>query len=347
MVLQSYGKVLFFQDSIANAVLFYALMLFSLLVITCSKFSITELLIILIALSAYALFGNGFALKLILVSLACRAFDIRDVLKTYLVFAVIIFLLVIFADAAVDSSNVYYKADGAVKVIRYALGFDNPNKAFYYMVPIIVSFLFLYFKKIPVISLLLISISTYLVYEKTLTTTGLISNCFLIFMLSLYNFLPKISTILFNRAVIPLTIFLLFSVGSFYLAFVYHSDPALNAVLSLRPSYWYSISLDVNPLFIFLGQAYEVNNIPLDNSYIQSVLFMGVFFFYLMSYYYWVGLNVGKKNGMNLTLINILIIYVLIYSFGETLLIEPTLNLTFIIVFSFIRTNRKNESVNV
>ncbi|HFV8604443.1 TPA: oligosaccharide repeat unit polymerase, partial [Escherichia coli] len=38
---------------------------------------------------------------------------------------------------------------------------------------------------------------------------------------------------------------------------------------------------------------------------------------------------------------------VFFYSFGETLLVEPTLNITFIIIFNYIRDHNKYESIDL
>lgn len=346
IVLQSYSKVLFSQDSIYQVFIFYSLITFALMIFFSSRFDLADIFIIGLSFIAYILLGNGFALKLVLVSLALRYCNIDVFLRFYLYLACLIFIFVIVFGTA-ETTDVFYKGEGTLKTIRETLGFDNPNKAFYYITPIITCLLFLYYKRYPFCSLIIIVAITYFIFTKTLTTTGLLSNLILVILLLLYRLFPRISErILSNTALVPILIILLTSV-SFSLAYFYHSNDYVNSLLSLRPLFWYEVLNAGYVELIFMGQLYDTHNIPLDNSYIQAVYYMGLFFFLIMIYCYWLGLSIAKKNGNSISLITILIIYTTIYSFGETFFIEPTLNLTFIIVFNFIWTLKRYESINL
>lgn len=346
IVLQSYSKVLFSQDSFYQVLIFYSLMTFSLIMFFSSRFDLVDILIIGLSLTAYILFGNGFALKLVLVALALRYCNIDVFLKCYLYLACLIFVFIIVFGAA-ETTTVFYKGEVSLRIIRETLGFDNPNKAFYYLTPIITCLLFLYYRRYPFCSLIFVISITFFIFTKTLTTTGLLSNLILVMMLLSYRFFPRVSgRILSNTALVPMLIVLLTSV-SFSLAFFYHSNDYVNSLLSFRPFFWYEVLNTGYTELIFMGQSYDTHNIPLDNSYIQAIYYMGLFFFLVMIYYYWLGLSIAKKNGNDIALITILIIYTTIYSFGETFFIEPTLNLTFIIVFNFIWTLKRYESINL
>lgn len=347
MVIQSYSKVFFASDTIFQNIFFYALVFFSILIVSISKFRLIDIFLIITSLIIYLAFGNGFALKLFLVSLAVRCLDINKLLRCYLLLATIAFITVILFNVGGDNSLIYFKGDGVFRIARETLGFDNPNKPFYYLLPIFCCFVFLYFKRYPISCITAIIIVTYAVYIKTLTTTGLFSNALLVLMLLIYYFLPnKTNRILGNPLLITCSIIVLYF-ASFFIAFTYHSDSNVNFFLSHRPEYWYEIIRTTNIYLLIFGQALDLQLVPLDNSYIHSVIYMGAFFCIIMIFCYWLGLTRAKLRGVNISIISILCIYVFFYSFGETLLVGPTLNITFIIIFNYIRDHNKYESIDL
>ena len=143
MVIQSYSKVFFASDTIFQNIFFYALVFFSILIVSISKFRLIDIFLIITSLIIYLAFGNGFALKLFLVSLAVRCLDINKLLRCYLLLATIAFITVILFNVGGDNSLIYFKGDGVFRIARETLGFDNPNKPFYYLLPIFCCFVFL------------------------------------------------------------------------------------------------------------------------------------------------------------------------------------------------------------
>ncbi|TBL52972.1 hypothetical protein EYZ00_13050 [Hafnia paralvei] len=347
LVLQGYSKVIFSEQYDEQKIVFYFLVALCAMIIFIDRLSLSDIIILLISSVAYIALGNGYALKLFLIVYAARTFELNMLIKKMLAISIIFYIGVVFFGFGNIDVGVFTRVSDSGRVIRETIGFDNPNKAFFFLVPIFISWVYLYGNKHKISSLFLIISVTFIIYTLTYTVTGLIANILLSLLLIFSWLIPSLRTQSRTRIwmVIPIT-FILFIIISVYIAIAYQADSNINRILSERPKLWYYfIENYLNWSFIF-GQAKEETVLPLDNSYIDALVHFGFIFILYLIYMYSKASKLVFKTRIDNSLFLILCLYILVYSLGETLFFEPAYNPSLLIVFNIVRM-AKSESINV
>ncbi|PSU96069.1 hypothetical protein C0W80_18340 [Photobacterium leiognathi subsp. mandapamensis] len=334
IVLQGYSKVIFFDNEISQKIVFYSLVFSFLAYFLFIKYDKKDLLILFLSVIAFLSLGNGSALKLFLILIVLKYFPLRKVLKNYLIINVLFYVFVIFVLKADYGSNIYTREINGVYEIRNTLGFDNPNKAFYYLVPIIIPLVILYMKRCANLLSLGILLISILIFKETLSQTGFYLNVLLSIIILIYNIkdgriLRKVSFGFI--AYTPIILLLLALVLPLFL------NPD---AFSMRMYYWSLYLRDYFSIKSLLGYS-MVSEYPLDGSYIYGVIYFGVIFTVFVIFKYIKIIKEFLVNKKRFYLI-IPVFYMLAYGFSETNLFEVAFNPTLLLLF-LNYSQEKNE----
>jgi hypothetical protein len=215
-------------------------------------------------------------------------------------------------------NNAIYRLADSTLVARSSLGFDNPNTAMLYVLPIFAAGYYLYGSRIRyyLVSLLMLG----LLYYTTDSRTGVI--CILLFtiaaiFLSRWKKVTKTQSIIFASLFVVLTIVSLALAGSPIAA---EQTSGLNILLSNRPYFW-SYYTNNQLTLSFLGGE-KVPGYILDNMYIFILVKMGIFAFISYASVYFIGV----KRMINDHRMLIIVAIYLIYGVLETSVIITSIN---------------------
>lgn len=261
-----------------------------------------------------------------------------SIVRTYFWTSLIFFLITIILYATgVLPDNVIYRATETGWVVRSNLGFDNPNTAMIFALPMFAAGYYLYGKRLGYWLLSLPALA--LLYFATDCRTG--AACILFFFIAalLFSHRKKVSTFL---SYIFATLFFLLSALSIALATSSLSGltAGINELLSNRLYLW-SYYIDNHLTTTLLGGE-KVPGYVLDNVYIFILVKMGIFAFMLYGLVYFVGTRRLKSDRRML----IVVAGYLVYGILETNVILTSINFIFpIIVKSIIEKWTVNNSV--
>lgn len=298
---------------------------------------------IVLCISLYT--GNGEWLYTVIILMGLKEYDFEEFMKSYLIISIIYFIVIITLNIlGIKPTNIFY--DGSLK--RYDLGFNNPNRAMFAVFIIWISYFYVKGKFLSVKDKLILLILPVLIYIPTRTRTAILTMIVITIIFIILNFIDiKNKKIAISLSSIPLVISLI----SFTLATIFYNNPLLNNILSRRPQIWgmffgnseYPIKLlgyDNNIVDIMANGG----NLTLDNAYISLLFKNGIIMYCIMMGIYTLMIYYLSKKGDKISII--LVISILIYSFGESMFIDISSNPSLMlipIVFNHIQENiRKN-----
>ncbi|HIF9202277.1 TPA: hypothetical protein ACX6QC_003751 [Photobacterium damselae] len=236
----------------------------------------------------------------------------KTIINRSLFYASIFFL--IFLIIRIPEYKEYLREDG---LIRYDLGFNNPNILSKYIFSISILLLIGDLKVLSIICSLIIG---YIADTRTLIMVILL-------MPFLFFFLKNNKDEIYFKKILSLAVPIL-ALLSILLAFSSPLYPDINKLLSYRPGNWL-VYIEQYGIPIFGGGVESIDNNVLDNSYIQIIMNIGIVgMLFISVFYYWL-INFLIKN----KLINVLfaVLLTLIYSMFENMLKYPLFNISTVI----------------
>lgn len=185
---------------------------------------------------------------------------------------------------------------------RHGVGFNHPNVAVRFFVPIILSGAILC--KNNRLFLFLSLFAAGLGFFVTNSRGG----CLVIMIFCVLSMLPKVvKKSLSNIKMVP-GLFVFFTIISFFIMSYFDESLVLNKILSGRPSIW---RVYMNNLSFF-GQIYQVHEMPIDNVFLHMLYYGGLygFLFYLVLYFVAFKKTDCKRN------CNIFILFLSVFIYG-------------------------------
>lgn len=219
---------------------------------------IKTFVILFISFIMFALYREDNIFLYSILALLTMENDDKEVVKTFFYSAIIICIVTILLGSigVIPMNDSYRTIDGKVD-IRMSLGFPNANALFSYVLPIVLSGIYLYDKK-PAFNIIALVTTTILFYFCKSRTGYYLT--LLVIILNLFPFKKIISRISKKS-------FLYFFIISILLAVLFGSTKynEINTLLSGRP--WYYLKfLKMGPLVWGCGIP---NNLILDNLYLR------------------------------------------------------------------------------
>jgi hypothetical protein len=212
----------------------------------------TRLLVSLVVL-ATLLTGTTIFIVPMLFALTAIGKDLKTLLKYYLLWAIFILVSIILLQGfgIIATGDMIQYTDEGAPVIAKSLGFNNPNGVFTYLFSILVTgYVLLYKSPKKILFTATALASVIVIYNVTLSRTGLICCLLLILFAHLGKSVPwkKLKNSL------PV-LFIILTLGSVYLA-IQHGQmgDTVNDLLSNRP-YWWNMRIEDGALFNLLGNA--------------------------------------------------------------------------------------------
>jgi len=306
-----------------------------------------EIFLLAILATLYVFTRDGSILIFMLMALGIRAIDDKYVVQSYFNIHIAFFILYVFLSLVLpdfgSQGEYHYTIENGVKVLRGTFGLSNPNAAFYYLLPIYASYIYLRFEKYNLWDRILLIALTVLIYDVTYSRTGLIA---VLGGLVFIEIMKRVD--LKKQAWIGKLIKftpLIFVGISISVGTIFHNMDFLNRVLSSRPRNWYIYLVARGNIFSLFGNKYveAVRNMnPLDNSYIYLLCFLGIIAFALLMYAIYKGLEsfIEENNKKYIAIAMLFFIYAL----AENILLEVSLNFALLLIIKrFIMIGNENK----
>ncbi|CEH35585.1 hypothetical protein [Romboutsia lituseburensis] len=290
------------------------------------KYNIFHFILLVLFFIQFKITNNNTIIYIYTLALGLYNRDLKKILKLYIVTNIIFFLSCLILNLLGIKPSGYIHG-------RNNLGFSNPNAAYMAFFIIWASYLYVKFDKMDKKGFIIILISPLIIYAETRTQTGLITVFICIaFVLKFrrININKKIYKYLFSIYPILLTM------ASLILTFAFNNHYWINEYLSHRPYYWNKYL--THPIYGLNLMGYEQNirklafypKIPLDSGYIWTLYSGGILVFLIIILLYMYAIyRLCCKNKKAEVL---LILSILTYSFAESILLNITINLSFICI---------------
>lgn len=310
------------------------------------KHNMTELAIFIAACVLYVLTKEGSILVLILLAISIRDIDDKYVVKSYMV------LNILFIIGSMMIGNlmpyitqvpeVHYRIIEGRYIARETFGFTNPNSIFLFLLPVYAAYIFLRFDKYDIFDRVILIVTTFYIYDKTMSRTGVATIIGALVVVEILKFIDlRKSKIISNVIKIAPILFLIISL---LMGTVLSEVSIFNKLLASRPKHWSFYLTGEGKVFTLFGNKFsEATRIahPLDSSYVYIVAFLGlvslVFFMYLL----YKGLDIFIKRNDKKYIAVVLLF--LICSLAENILLEAGYNFTIILLIKHIMNNNTKD----
>ena len=251
-------------------------------------------------------------------------------LKLFLVSAIINYLIVIFLYnlGNLNTGSIIEREFSFAKVIRYSLGFGHPNSVMLYLIPILLSIYYLYYKKKIGISFIILLITLFFFKLTYSRTTMLLMILLVILTFIKDKYFENFRIFIYWEA-------LVLSGISVFLSKKF-SGSILDRLFSYRFS-WNSYYLSTYEISYFpnLDKFTEyVKNIPFDNFYLKVLFESGIIGFMIMLFLIFYILKSLYKD-KDFCGIRILILIIL-SGIMEAGTFAPMINIIYIILYDYL-----------
>lgn len=225
--------------------------------------------------------------------------DLRRMIKNIFFASVISYaVIVLMWSIGVTVGVISYRGD----FLRHGVGFNNPNVAIRFLVPIIISGAIMYKNNRLFLFLsLFVSVLGFFVTNSR-------GGCFVIIVFCILSLLSrKIKKSICNLKAIPYMYVVCF-IASLGVALYLDTNTFMNDIFSLRPEIW-KVYVDN---FKFYGQVYQAHYYPVDNVFLHTLYYGGVYgtIFYLVLYFMAFSKSDYKHN------YNITILFSIVFLYG-------------------------------
>lgn len=258
----------------------------------------------------------------------------HDFIKIFFISSIILYIvtIILYLLNILPDANMIRYVDGVIQR-RYSLGFSHPNEVFLFYLPIVLSGYYLFHhKKLYYIIIILIS---FILYKLSLCRTGFYTVIIFLILVKIY---PQ-KTIKKSKSYLLKNIFLIFTVFSILIAYLYGNDLTNNIsrLLSGRPFYW-NYYITHNKMFTIFGNN-KTEGYYLDNFYIYLLVQLGIIGTYI--YYKINKISISKLSQDRIFII--ILLTFLIYGFTEANVIIGSINFIFAIQIKTILINNRSN----
>lgn len=225
--------------------------------------------------------------------------DLRRMIKNIFFASVISYaVIVLMWGIGVTIGVIAYRGD----FLRHGIGFNHPNVAIRFLVPIIISgAIFCKNNRLFLFLSLAAAVCGFFVTNSR-------GGCLAIVIFCALSLLPRGAKKVFSNVKLVPILFLVFTIVSLVLVNYYNNNSILNELLSSRPYIWkvYMDNLKV------IGQVYQVHDMPLDNVFLHTLYYGGVYgyVFYLIIYFVAFSKSGFKHN------YNVFILFLTVFIYG-------------------------------
>jgi hypothetical protein len=211
-----------------------------------------RLLVLLVTLATLTT-GTTIFIVPMLFALTAIGKDLKILLKYYILWSTLILAGVILLQASgfIATGDIIQYSEGGVPVVAKSLGFSNPNGVFTYLFSILIAvYVLLYRSPKKFVFTILALVSIALVYNLTLSRTGLIC-CLLLILFAHFGKMVSWKKI---KNALPV-LFIALTLVSILLA-IYHGQmgDTINDLMSNRP-YWWNMRIEDGALSNLFGNA--------------------------------------------------------------------------------------------
>lgn len=293
-------------------------------------------IIVSISIFSFLKTNDSLLLQLCLIIICSLKVDFEDVIKKDIWFKLFLFLFIYIAYLGGHAIKPVFTRDG---VIRYALGFNQPNALGFFLLSLFLEYVYLKRKKIKLTHVIIVFLPTLYLMNLAKSRASEISICLFILIYTISYIKKRIkigNNDLTEVKKKPLKmisiIFLVLTLMSFYITYSYINGSGIAKVIDEILSeriYLQSIFLRLYDITL-IGN--EINYFDtLDNVYMRIILNFGIIVWFLYMYIYNSIISHSIKKNDNMI---IMITFVfLIYGLMEWYIVRPAINI-FLIYFS-------------
>lgn len=269
----------------------------------------------------------------LLVAITLQNEKMDNVVKKFLISSIIMFIVTIVMSqlGIIENENWYKKDEKNNILIRYTLGFGNPNTLFLFIFGILINY-YLLRKKITWIEKIILLCIIIIFYNLTLCRTGfIIAILFIIFADTLKNANK-------NKVIQWLTknAFLIFTIISIIVAMEFgKNNNSIENLLSHRPIYWYQ--------YVKNGISIIGNDLPivLDNYMLNILYKQGIIIYVIYMYMFYNAIRKYNKNEIYYKY-TVVMIFTLMYGISEAA-INISNNISILLIFLIYFNNELRE----
>lgn len=310
------------------------------------KHNITELSILAISCLLYVMTREGSILVLTLLAISIRYIDDDYVVKSYVLLTIFfVFACILLGNLRHDIAQVpqvHYRFAGGKYIPRETFGFTNPNSVFLFLLPVFAGYIYLRYENYNMIDRILLFVTTYFIYNKTMSRTGFLTIIVALIFVDVVRNLDfkKYSKIAKSIKFIPI-VFLIISVA---IGTILSNVKLFSKLLASRPIHWNVYLAKEGSLFTLFGNKYSdivKASHPLDSSYIYIVAMLGIVSLIFFMYLLYKGLDIFIKKEQKKYII--IVFMFLIYSLAENILLEAGYNFTIILLIKHVMNNNQNN----
>ncbi len=253
---------------------------------------------------------------------------IKNIIKYFLISLLIVFFstILLYQLGYLQYDTISRLTESGARIQRNSCGFRHPNEMYVYFFFIVLA-LYYVMKNKKLYTIILI-ISSYIIYNVTLSRTGLICSIILIILIWFYN----------NKIKLNKYVFLIGTLITFFMAFSFdNGNSELNELLSGRPSIYNFYINNGDYIYNIVGNNL-LKGITLDNAFLNIILGSG-WIFYI---FYFILFYISGKFIENDRKLTIIFIVTVIYGCVETHVLNIGLNFMLLIQMYTVLT-RNNE----
>lgn len=333
-------------DNITSLLFYGSIGLLFLQFLLIKKHNLTELSIFFISCLLYVMTREGSILVLILLAISIRYIEDDYVVKSYMFltifFVVVCILLGNLRNDIAQVPQIHYRFTRGQYVPRETFGFTNPNSVFLFLLPVFAGYIYLRYENYNMIDRILLFLTTYFIYNKTMSRTGFLTILVALIFVDVVRNLDfkRYSKVANSIKFIPI-IFLIVSVA---IGTIFSNVKIFTKALASRPIHWNVYLMQEGSLITLFGNKYsdivKVSH-PLDSSYIYIVAMLGIVSLIFFMYLLYKGLEIFIEKEQKKYII--IIFMFLIYALAENILLESGYNFTIILLIKHVMNNNFNK----
>lgn len=323
-------------------IIFIILIIFQIIMVGITK---KDLIFILISSIIFLSSRENSLIVFVLLAISAKNVEDDTIIKQYLFISLIAFLAVVTLRelSIIPQSPVlhYRRLETGEWILRKDFGLGNPNTVFFNLMPIYAAYIYLRFNKYNMLDRLIIFISATYIYNATDTRAGYIVIIGLMFLIEIFKKVDMDKKTIVNKFFMKIIQYMpwILLVFSLIIGTIFSNNQALNSILSGRPSYWNYYIKNMN--LIGWGNLVKIN--PLDNSYIYMFCIAGIIVTVIVNSCISKGLKKAMKDN-NKKLV-ILILSFLIFGMSENIILDSSINFTFIILIKQFLVSKTTKQI--
>lgn len=328
------------QKYSTTIVSYIAMLLFALKIIIQKRYKLQEIIMIAFSLfwgfCSYRVADDMRVLWFAIVLCASKDIEFDKVVNysfKAMLFCCISFML-LFKMGLIEETKVY-----SIRGIRHSYGLGHPNMCSAYYALLMIQYVYLHFKKIKAVHLIVLIIGSFIVYYLTKSTTGLITMLTVIMIIFALKYMPfkkMNSKIIVIGLIVGVTLFTVIPIiydGKFTII-----DTLMSGRLHQANFYYekYGVSLFGNNINADLNSIYTDN--ILDMGYAKMLINNGLIYYLIVVFGYIVSMIKACESGRR-DLVALFACFI-VYMFTENVATYIFMNVTMLLFSDFLYKKR-------